>query len=367
MGPLFCSSVRSMAKVDFFYFIANYNVLWPFKYMTFTVMARTIALVLLSVFFFSCGGKREKLEERGKKETIRVPVFNIDSAFHFTERQVAFGPRIPNTAAHRQTGEFLTSKFRSYGANVIIQNFVASTYDGQVLSLQNIVASYAPEKQKRILLAAHWDTRPYADKDLQHPGSKFDGANDGASGVAVLLEIARLLGENPDLQVGIDIILFDGEDWGERDDAAKQIPPPAGMNSWWCLGSQHWSRNKHKPGYSAYYGILLDMVGARESHFFQEGYSQEYAPKIVEKVWSTASRLGYSATFVRQKQAAITDDHVFVNEMAKIPMIDIVHFDPLLGYFGNYHHTQKDALPLIDKHTLGIVGNVLMNVIYHED
>jgi hypothetical protein len=191
-------------------------------------------------------------------------------------------------------------------------------------------------------------------------------ANDGASGVAVLLELARLTHTNPP-SVGIDIFLFDGEDWGEREGTTGQIKPPDGYTSWWCLGSQYWARNKHKPNYTAYYGILLDMVGASNAHFVQEGTSMEYAPRIVEKVWSAASRLGYSSTFLRQKEAAITDDHVFINTLANIPTIDIVHFDPMKGYFGDFHHTQKDSMTIIDRSTLRAVGSVVLDVVYRED
>ena len=330
-------------------------------------MFRSALSYALIIVFFSCGGNKEKVQGKQGEKIIKVPLFNSDSAYEFTERQVKFGPRIPNTASHDEAGDYFISRFKEFEAKIIVQEFEAVTFEGQKLFLRNIVASYFPEKQKRILLAAHWDTRPFADKDHQKPDAKFEGANDGASGVAVLLEVARALGKNAPPDVGVDIILFDGEDWGEKQNAADRISLPEGQDSWWCLGSQHWAKNSHTPNYTAYYGILLDMVGANGSHFFQEGYSLEYAPKVVEKVWSTASRLGYSSLFVRQKEAPITDDHLYVNEIARIPMIDIVHFDPVVGYFGDYHHSQKDNLSLISKETLGAIGNVVLNVIYYED
>jgi glutaminyl-peptide cyclotransferase len=323
-----------------------------------------IILVLIG-FLSACTGKRERAEEN-EHRVVLVPAFNSDSAYIFTEKQVAFGPRVPNTPAHRAAGDFIISKLKKFKAATITQEFEATTFDGQKLFLQNIIASYYPEKQKRILLAAHWDTRPFADKDPDQPDAKFDGANDGASGAAVLLEIARILANNPAPEVGIDIILFDGEDWGEREKGTRQSPPD-GLDSWWCLGSQYWSKHPHKPKYTAYYGILLDMVGAKGSHFFQEGNSVKYAPRVVEKVWQIASRLGHSSVFVRQKEEPIIDDHVYINEIAGIPTIDIVHYDPVSGYFGNYHHTQKDNLSLISKETLGVVGAVLTHVIYYEE
>jgi glutaminyl-peptide cyclotransferase len=326
-----------------------------------------LALCLIGALTCSCGGKKNKVEAEKPLRHVTVPVFSNDSAYFFAERQIRFGPRIPNTPAAKQAGDYFVSKFKSYGATVLEQEFEATTFDGHKLFLRNIIASFSPEKQKRILLAAHWDTRPFSDKDPQKPNAQFDGANDGASGVSVLLEIARTMKSNAPSDVGIDIILFDGEDWGERDGESGKVPPSNGLDTWWCLGSQYWSKHKHKPNYTAYYGILLDMVGAKGSHFFKEGVSMEYAPRIVEKVWGTASRLGQSSLFVNQNEASITDDHVYVNQNAKIPMIDIVHFDPVVGYFGDYHHKQTDNLSVISKDVLGVVGTVLLNVIYYEE
>jgi glutaminyl-peptide cyclotransferase len=327
---------------------------------------RSVFLLIAVLGLWSCG-KREKPQQEKPARVVKVPEFSADSAYLFTENQVKFGPRIPNTLAHEKAGDYLVRSLKNFGARVSEQKFQATTFDNQKISLRNIIASYEPDRQKRILLAAHWDTRPFSDKDPSKPNATFDGANDGASGVGVLLEIARVLGKSNPPDVGIDIILFDGEDWGERDGATESIRPPEGLDSWWCLGSQYWSKHKHKAGYTAFYGILLDMVGAKNAHFFKEGYSVDYAPRIVEKVWSAASRLGKSSLFVNQREAAITDDHRFVNEMANIPMIDIVHFDPVKGYFGDFHHTQKDNMSLIAKESLGATGTVLLNVIYYEE
>jgi glutaminyl-peptide cyclotransferase len=312
----------------------------------------------------SCGGDKGKSNDSDKlSRVVNVPRFSADSAFYFVDKQVKFGPRVPNSVPHQRAGDYLITQFRKYGAIVKIQEFEATTFDNQHLKLRNIIAVFNPDKQKRILLAAHWDTRPFADKDSAQRDTAFDGANDGASGTGVLLEMARQLGKTPAL-AGVDIVLFDGEDWGEKDGTDK-VPPLEGLLGWWCLGSQYWAKNRGN--YSAYYGILLDMVGAKGSRFFREGTSLQYAPKIVEKVWNTAERLGFSSYFVKQNEGAITDDHLYVNEIAKIPMIDIVHFQPGLGYFGEYHHTRKDNMTLISKETLGIVGDVLMNVVYYEE
>lgn len=324
-------------------------------------------IFLIIVFCFSCKKGGEKTAPGNAPRIVKVPTFNEDSAYNFIAKQVAYGPRIPNTKAHRQAEEYLTAAFKKYGARVVVQEFESPAFDGQVLQLKNIIASYFPNKQKRILLAAHWDTRPFADKDKINPNAKFDGANDGGSGVAILLEIARQLSGNMTPDIGVDIILFDGEDWGERHGASTTTPLPDGLKDWWCLGSQYWSLHKHKPDYSAFSGILLDMAGARNAQFHREGHSIQFAPQITEKVWNTAERLGYSHFFVKQNQEGITDDHLFVNSLAKIPMTNIVHYDPAIGFFGDFHHSTKDNLDIIDKKTLKAVGETVLNVIYVEE
>ena len=323
--------------------------------------------IVALAFLAACGGEKEqKQTAEAPKKIVNVPAFNADSAYYFVQKQVDFGPRIPNTPAHKKTSDYFVSQFKKYGATVITQEFTALSFDNQSLRLKNIIASFGPDKKKRILLASHWDTRPFADKDSEKPRATFDGANDGASGVGVLLEIARVLKtQAPD--VGVDLILFDGEDWGEKESGQARIKLPSGYTEWWCLGSQYWARNKHKKNYSASYGILIDMVGGRRSQFFRDGVSMEYAPKIVDKVWTIAHSLGYSDYFVKQNVPAITDDHLFINRLAKIPMIDIVPYRSGLGFFGDFHHTRNDNMSLISKETLAVVGTTLLHVIYSEE
>lgn len=331
-------------------------------------LMKNILPVILLFTLFSCSSNKEKLPVSEKTSPIiNVPAFNRDSCYHFVQKQVAFGPRVPNSASHQKTGDFLVMKLKAYGALVMEQNFTAETFDGQRLKLRNIVASYYPEKQKRILLAAHWDTRPFADKDSTKPNAPFDGANDGASGVGVLLEVARVLHSNDTPNVGIDIIFFDGEDWGEPENQTNSVSLPKGLDSWWCLGSQHWAKNKHKGGYAAYYGILLDMVGGNNAHFYKEEISKHYAPTIVDKVWTSAEKLGYGHVFVNASQGSVTDDHYYVNTVGKIPMIDIINYDPAAKNFGDFHHTTKDNMEVISRETLQIVGNTLLHVLYQEE
>ena len=318
--------------------------------------------IILCLLLVACGKKSEK---PATINTVEVPKFNADSAYAFVQKQVDFGPRVPNTEAHKKTGEYLEQKLKSYGAQVVTQSFKQKTFDGVTVNLKNIIATFNPGKQKRIMLAAHWDTRPFADKDKDKPDAPFDGANDGGSGVGVLLEIARHLQSDP-TRAGVDIVLFDGEDWGEKDNATVRSQPTEGLEDWWCLGSQYWSKNPHRPGYRAYYGILLDMVGAGDARFFREGTSMQFAPRIVDKVWQDAALLGYSGVFITEDGGALTDDNYFVSKNARIPMVDIVQYENRTG-FGSYHHTTKDDMGVIDKKMLKVVGTTVMYVVYQEE
>lgn len=324
-----------------------------------------IVVLATTLFLLSCSvDKKKQTKAEQPVRAIEVPEFNADSAYAFVQKQVDFGPRVPNTATHRACKEYLISALKRYGWSVQLQDFQEKAYTGEILALTNIIASVDPEKKKRILLAAHWDTRPFADKDTDRTQEPIDGANDGGSGVGVLLELARVI-QNQQPEVGIDIILFDGEDFGvaEFDKNERES-----SKIWYCLGSQYWAKNKHQANYTAYYGILLDMVGAKNALFYQEGESMHYAPSVVKKVWSAASNLGYGHYFVNRSSPGIIDDHVFVNRDGKIPMIDIIEFDPIGGdsYFPSYHHTHKDNMDIIDRSTLAAVGETLLKVIFEE-
>ncbi len=294
-------------------------------------------------------------------QPIAVPKFERDSAFAFVAKQVSYGPRVPNTDAHKQCKDWLVGRFTAYGMKVTEQPFSAKAYTGKVLNGVNIIAQYKPEAAKRICLAAHWDSRHIADSPLATDRQKEPilGADDGGSGVGVLLEIARTLQANP-AEVGVDFVLFDAEDHGDDSD---ETPNP---NSW-CLGSQHWSRNLVPSGYRPKYGILLDMVGAKNARFTKEGVSMKFAPDVMNKVWKTAQNLGYTNYFVEDKSGPVTDDHYFVNTSAKIPMIDIIgkSGDTQTG-FGAHWHTHNDDLKIIDVRALRAVGQTLLEVIYLE-
>lgn len=311
---------------------------------------------LLFVVFACKDADKTTSEDKKPDRVVNVPNFNADSAYLFVQEQVDFGPRIPNSSAHMAAGDQIITRLESYGAKVKVQSFEATTYDGVTLSLRNIMGSYNPTAKKRILLATHWDTRPWASKDKDDPTSTFDGANDGASGVGVLLEIARKIQASSLPDVGVDLLFFDGEDWGQEGNGRPET---------WCLGSQYWANNKQ--GYAAYYGILLDMVGGKNARFPYEGISRKMAKKILTNVWTQAADIGYSKYFVPRKEGEITDDHYYVNTVAKIPMINILHWEPEFGYFGDWHHTGKDNMSIIDKNTLKAVGQTVMHVVYYEE
>jgi len=295
------------------------------------------------------------------EKPITVPKFNTDSAYYFVEKQVSFGPRVISSKSWKNCALWLEKKLKTYTQNVIIQEAPITTYDGKGHTLKNIIASFSPNKNNRIALFAHWDSRHIADHDTKNKDAPILGANDGGSGVGVLLELARQFSiKNPN--IGIDIILFDAEDYGQPEDS--KFPP---MQDSWCLGSQYWSKNPHKQNYFARYGILLDMVGAKDARFRHEEISRYYASNILQKIWRKANRLGFGNYFIFENAKQILDDHYYVNIIAGIPTIDIIEYDPSTKTNFNKHwHTHKDDMNNIDKTTLNAVGQTLLEVIYTE-
>ncbi len=323
-------------------------------------------ITALATFITSCGNdaptpaKPKKVEV---KKVVIVPEFNQDSAYRYVQEQVDFGPRIPGSKAHAECAQYFVNQFKRFGAEVTEQKFKSRAFDGKILSGVNIVASYNPKAQKRILLCSHWDSRPFADNDPdpKNHNTPIDGANDGASGVGILMEIARQL-QMHHIDIGVDLLLLDLEDYGQPHDS--KYPE---MKDSWALGAQYWAKTPHKPGYRARYGILLDMVGAKNIVFTKEYYSMGYASGIVEKVWSHAAKLGYEDIFQNIEEGAVMDDHIYINKDAQIPTIDLIHHDKTTeSSFFPYWHTVKDNMDAIDPSSLNVVGRVLLDVIYHE-
>ncbi len=318
------------------------------------------------------------------------PAFNADSAFAFAKAQCDFGPRDMNSTGHEECLNWIVNKFKQYGCKVSTQKADLTGWDGITLHSTNIMAQYNPEATTRIMFCAHWDSRPWADNDPDSANwhKPLLAANDAASGVAVMLELARLLKEesgkekeekdlnkgneganhksqistlNP--QLGIDFVCFDAEDWG-----TPQWSDHQDDGSSWALGAQYWAANLPQ-GYAPRYAILLDMVGGQGAQFYREGMSMQYAPEIVKKVWRAARQAGYGSFFPKQDGGMITDDHIPVNQTANIPCIDIIPYYPQCSQsaFGPTWHTLSDDMAHIDKNTLKAVGQTMVQVIYTEE
>jgi hypothetical protein len=332
-----------------------------------------LAVLACALVVAACDDKKRNSSETTQTETkmVAAPAFSGDSAYTFVKEQIAFGPRVPNTPAHVRGGDYIVAKLKEYGVEVIEQPFTAKGWDGTVINGRNIIGVINPKAEKRLLFASHWDSRPHADQDSLEVNHKkaVPAANDGGSGVAVLLEMARTIQQAKEKPaVGIDLIFFDAEDWGNGEKAVgdKEAGYPDFDYIGFCLGSRHWAKNPHKPGYTAYYGVLLDMVGAKGATFLKEGYSMQFAPSVVQTLWNTASQLGYSQYFVDKNGGLITDDHVAPNTIAKIPMIDIIHLNALSGGFFPDWHTAEDDMRNIDPNTLKAVGQTLVQAAYNE-
>ncbi|MBI4513853.1 MAG: M28 family peptidase [Gemmatimonadetes bacterium] len=267
-------------------------------------------------------------------------------ALEFVTAQVAFGPRVPGTEGHVAAGQWLDSILRARADTVIVQAFEHRTVEGRTLRLRNFFARFRPEDPTRVLFLSHWDTRPISDqaRDASARRLPVPGANDGASGTAVLLALAELFDTVPP-PIGVDLLLVDGEDYGDFG-AERDV----------FLGSRHFVA--HRPaGYRPLYGVLLDMVGDRELDLYIEGYSQQYAPEIVRRVWDLADRIGYGNVFHRSVRHTVKDDHVPLNE-AKIQTINIIDFDY------PYWHTPDDTPDKVSGESLRAVGDVLAALVY---
>lgn len=345
-----------------------------------------VIIVVASLCGSSCNNmKRSSID--GDTLALKEPTgpeFNADSAYFFCAQQCHFGPRIMNSEAHDKCEQWIISKFQQYGCEVQTQKADLKGYDGTVLHATNIIARYNPEATTRILICAHWDSRPWADNDPDEKNhhTPVMAANDGASGVAVMIELARLLNQGQALvadstaadtaavknpmalrsDLGVDFICFDAEDWGTpqwENDVAGDT---------WALGAQYFADNLPK-GYEARYGILLDMVGGEGAQFYKEYMSNEFAPAIVNKVWAAAKSAGYGSFFPNTIGGGVTDDHIPLNKKANIPTIDIIPYYPNCqqSSFGPTWHTINDTMNHIDKNTLKAVGQTLIQVLFTEE
>lgn len=289
---------------------------------------------------------------------VATPSFSADTAYAYVAAQLGFGNRIPGSTAWSRCAEWIESQMERWCDTVVVQPFEATLWDGSRVPGRNIIASLNPAAPQRVLLAAHWDSRTWADHDSDDSRHRqpVPGANDGASGVAVIMEMARAMSQMPP-SVGVDFILFDVEDQGQ----------PEWLETYeentWCKGSQHWAQNRHIPYYTAKYGILFDMVGTDNPRFTKEQVSRYYAPSLTDKLWTVAAALGYGNIFLNQDTDPILDDHLYVNQIAGIPVTDIVQNSPNTSFFTHWH-TTSDDLQAINAETMRIVATVAMKAIY---
>jgi Zn-dependent M28 family amino/carboxypeptidase len=319
-------------------------------------------LVTLTLCFGACSNDKKPSKQTAQTPQSNTnaykqvsPMFNADSAYFFIEKQVAFGPRIVESKASLQCADWIASKFKSYGAQVILQKGSMTNWDKRKIKVTNIIAQINPTAKKRILLTAHWDSRPYADNDpiVSNRTKPVLAADDGGSGVAVMIEVARIISENK-LPIGVDFMCFDAEDLGKPE-----------FEDSYCLGTQYWGKNIVPANYHADFAINLDMVGGKGATFIWEKNSIDQGETYLRKVWEKAALLGYANQFQYLQNGQITDDHVYVHQYTQIPAIDIIHFNPNTG-FPAWWHTVNDDLNNIDKGTLKAVGQTLLEVIFTE-
>lgn len=337
------------------------------KYINAALLSAALFGILATLGFTGCrigdASKGETTTDTQDKKSIKSPAkFNRDSAYSYVRRQVAFGPRVSGTEENRLCREYLVNELKRHGAqNVNVQHGEVTAFNGDRLPIGNIMGSYNPDAKDRILLLAHYDTRPWCDSDHNEENRMKPvlGANDGGSGVAVLLEVARHLNKT-EAPVGVDILFVDAEDYGQSSGFSTH-------DSSWCLGTQYWVDNiPYSVDSLPRYAVLLDMVGGAGAKFHREYFSDKSASKLVDKVWSMAARSGYENRFVNKPGGAVVDDHIFINA-AGIPAIDIIESkNDATGTFAPTWHTTDDTLENIDPSSLEAAGQTVLNLIYNE-
>lgn len=277
------------------------------------------------------------------------PQFDGQAALSYVEQQLAFGPRVPNTEGHRRTGDWMLEQLRQRTDSVEVQEFTHVTQSGDTLHLRNFIGKFRPEMTDRVLYLAHWDTRPHADRaqNLGEQQLPVPGANDGASGVALLLAVADALRITPPA-FGVDLVFVDGEDYG--DFAARHDV---------LLGSRHYAEQLDRTQLPLF-GVVWDMIGDRDLRLYQEGYSVSRAPEVVERVWSRAAELGYARVFRPAVGTAMIDDHVPLQDVG-VRAIDVIDFD--FGPNNSYWHTTEDTIDKVSAESLQIVGEVAVALV----
>jgi len=302
---------------------------------------RTLGALMISLSLVACG------RERGPRTN-----FSGETALGYVKTQLDFGPRIPGSEAHRRTGDWIVAQMRERADTVIEQQWTHVTESGDTLPMRNILARYRPRASERVLYVTHWDTRPISDAatDPAERQLPVPGANDGASGVALFIALGDVLQQTPPT-VGLDLLFVDGEDFGEFPNGADNQTAGDVL-----IGSRYFAQHLPSPGYLPLYGVLWDMIGDRDLQIFQEGFSIQRAPEVVQLVWREAADLGYSRYFIPRSGQAITDDHVPLLD-AGLHVIDVIDIDypP--------HHTPRDTFDKVSAASLQIVGDVALSLV----
>lgn len=321
------------------------------------------AAIAVAAIACKTSSKTDRDDKTNTAQRLKAPVsFNRDSAYAYVRRQVAMGPRVSGTPGNMKCRDYIVSELNRHGAkNINVQTGEVKAFNGDVLPIGNIMGSYRPELKDRLLLLAHYDTRPWADSDVNEENRMEPvlGANDGASGVAVLLEIGRQLNK-AEAPVGVDLLFVDAEDYGQASGFSSH-------DSTWCLGTQYWIENMPYASDSLpRYAILFDMVGGVGAKFHREFFSDSDARKVVDKVWSVAERSGFGDRFINKSGGSVVDDHIFLNK-AGIPAIDIIETkNDETGSFAPTWHTVNDNLDHIDPSSMQAAGQTVLNLIYNE-
>ena len=267
--------------------------------------------------------------------------FDGESALRYAKAQLDFGTRIPGTPGAQRAGDWIIARMRERADTVVIQSWTQTLSDGRQLPLRNILAGFRPDLKDRVLYVTHWDTRPMSDED-EDPAKRhlpMPGANDGASGVGLLVAVGDALKKTPPA-VGVDFLFVDGEDYGDFGHMTDVL-----------MGSTYFASHLPSPGYRPIFGVLWDMIGDRDLLIKREPNSVAQAPEVVQRVWDAAKQLGHDDVFVDQQTYPITDDHIPLLR-AGLRVIDVID----LEY--PYHHRPSDTLDKISAKSLSIVGDV---------
>ncbi len=307
-------------------------------------LRQAVSIALLSVA--GCGGAGGEPGRRNASDAAPYPRFDGAAAYELVKRQVDFGPRVPGSEGHRAMADWVEAYLAERSDTLVVQRFSHMTVDGEALPMVNFLARFRPSASRPLLLLAHWDTRPVSDQAYDREGLEqpVPGANDGASGTAILLELADMLSRVPPPR-SVDLLLVDGEDYGDFAQGQDVL-----------VGSRYFAANLPE-GYDAEYGVLLDMVGDRDLDIYVEGNSNRLAPEVVDRVWSIAARLGFSDVFHRRTRHTVNDDHIPLND-AGIPTINVIDFDY------DYWHTPEDTPDKVSASSLGAVGTVITRLVY---